>query len=109
MPDRSTVLAIADTTITVTTGASFTVFNNAGWHEPYLSLLVNVGTNTVINIEVSADDTNYVPATDVNGTALTALVADGYHILPGKLRFVRANVTGITAGTALVQIIKAAG
>jgi len=107
MADRSKRVDLANTTITVTTGATFTVETQAGWHEPYLSLFVStVGTGADIDVEFSANGTDFVPGKDVNGNALTNLTAVGYHQIPGKIRHIRVNSVGITAGTNLVQLIQ---
>ena len=107
---RSKTVEVLGTTVTVTSGEAVAVSLLTGqWHEALIPIVVSgVDASHAVDIEVSADNTNWVPAKDLNDNVLTNIVAPAVYIMSGKMNYVRgfANTVADTSNALLIQIIR---
>lgn len=66
-----------------------------------LGIYIRISATATVEIQTSADGTNWL------ATSITAKTASGYFALDELHRFVRANVTAWTSGTVSVDLVEA--
>ena len=107
---RSKTVELINTTVTVTAGEAVSISLLTGqWHEALIPIVVSgVDTTHAIDIAVSADDSNFVPAKDLSDNVLSNITAPGVFIISGKMNFIRVSALTVTdtSNVVLVQIIR---
>ena len=106
---RSKVTELLNSTVTLTSGEAVSVSLLQGqWHEAIYPIIVSgVNATHAVDIQVSADDSAYVPAKDLSDNVLSNITAAAVYIISGKMNYIRAFTLTCTdtSSNPLVQTI----